>query len=324
MQRTPYNKDVVSNGQWPELAYRDWKPTCETLHLWTQIVGKIRLAQTPWQIHSWHATLYVTARGLTTSPIPYETSAFQIDFDFVEHVLVIRTSSGAARTLPLQAESVAAFHSRLFHALGDLGLHVAISGRPNEVSNPIPFAEDHVHEAYDPEYVRRFHRVLLAADRALKEFKTSFLGKSSPVHFFWGSFDLAVTRFSGRPAPRHPGGIPNLPDDVTREAYSHEVSSAGFWPGGGPTDYAAFYSYAYPAPAGFDAACVRPAEAFYGASAGEFLLPYEAMRTSSDPDAALHEFLQSTYDAAADAGRWDRAALECARGVPRVPRAATH
>lgn len=324
MQRTPYNNDAVSNGQWPELAYRDWQPTCETLHLWTQIVGKIRLAQTSWQIHSWHATLYVTARGLTTSPIPYETSAFQIDFDFVEHVLIIRTSSGAARTLPLQAESVAAFHFRLFHALGDLGLHVAISGRPNEVSNPIPFAEDHVHEAYDPEYVRRFHRVLLAADRALKEFKTSFLGKSSPVHFFWGSFDLAVTRFSGRAAPRHPGGIPNLPDEVTREAYSHEVSSAGFWPGGGPTDYAAFYSYAYPAPTGFDAACVRPAEAFYAASAGEFLLPYEAMRTSSAPDAALHEFLQSTYDAAADAGRWDRAALDCARGVPRVPRAATH
>ena len=239
----------------------------------------------------------------------------------MEHALVIRTDDGAPRTLPLQAESVAAFHSRLFRALGELGLHVTINGRPNEVPVPIPFEEDHVHAAYDPDYVRRFHRVLLAADRAFKDFKTSFLGKSSPVHFFWGSFDLAVTRFSGRRAPPHPGGIPNLPDDVTREAYSHEVSSAGFWPGGGPTDYAAFYSYAYPAPAGFDAARVRPPEAFYASSIGEFLLPYEAMRTSADPDVALREFLQSTYDAAADAGQWNRAALECPRGVPRAPRA---
>jgi hypothetical protein len=265
--------------------------------------------------------LYVTARGLTTSPIPYGTRSFQIDFDFVEHVLLVRTDDRAARTLPLQAQSVACFHSGLFNALTDLGLHVNINGRPNEVPDPIPFAEDDVHAAYDPDYVQRFHRVLLAADRAFKEFKTSFLGKSSPVHFFWGSFDLAVTRFSGRPAPPHPGGITNLPDDVTREAYSHEVSSAGFWPGGGPTDYAAFYSYAYPMPPGLEVAPVRPADAFYAASAGEFLLPYEAMRTSRDPDSALREFLQSTYDAAADAGRWDRAALECARGVPRLPRA---
>lgn len=321
MERTASNTDLASSETWPALVYRDWRPTCETLHLWTQIVGKIRLAQTPWQTHSWHATLYVTARGLTTSPIPYGARSFQIDFDLVEHALVIRADGGAPRMLPLQAESVARFHSRLFHALDDLGLNVKINGRPNEVPNPIPFVEDDVHAAYDADYVRRFHRVLLAADRALKHFKTSFLGKSSPVHFFWGSFDLAVTRFSGRPAPPHPGGIPNLPDAVTREAYSHEVSSAGFWPGGGPTDYAAFYSYAYPAPPGFGAARVRPAEAFYAASAGEFLLPYEAMRTSADPDAALREFLQSTYDAAADAAGWDRAALECPRGAPRVPRA---
>jgi hypothetical protein len=321
MERTASKPDAASSATWPALVFRDWQPTCETLHLWTQIVGKIRLAQTPWQNHSWHTTLYVTPRGLTTSPIPYGARSFQIDFDFVEHALVIRMDDGAPRTLPLQAESVAAFHSRLFGVLGDLGLHVTINGRPNEVPNPIPFAEDHVHAAYDRDYVWRFHRVLLAADRALKDFKTSFLGKSSPVHFFWGSFDLAVTRFSGRPAPPHPGGVPNLPDDVTREAYSHEVSSAGFWPGGGPTDYAAFYSYAYPAPAGFDAARVRPAQAFYAASAGEFLLPYEAMRTSADPDAALAEFLKSTYDAAADAGQWHRTALECPRGVPRAPRA---
>ena len=306
---------------WPTLPYRDWQPTCETLHLWTQIVGKIRLVQTPWHIHSWHATLYLTVRGLTTSPIPYGQRLFQIDFDFVDHKLVVSTGDGASRELRLQAEPVAEFHARLFRALAELDLHVTINGRPNEVPNPIPFAEDRVHAAYEPEHVRRFHRVLLSADRVLKEFRTSFLGKVSPVHFFWGSFDLAVTRFSGRRAPLHPGGIPSLPDDITREAYSHEVSSAGFWPGGGLTDYAAFYSYAYPAPPGFDAATVGPADAFFSREAGEFLLPYEAMRTSADPDGALREFLHTTYVAAADAAGWDRAALECPRGRPGVPRA---
>jgi hypothetical protein len=305
---------------WPELDYHAWRDTCQTLHLWTQIVGKIRLAQTPWQIHSWHATLYVTARGLMTSPIPYGRRSFEIDFDFVEHSLVVRTNEGETRTLPLEKQSVADFHRRLFDALASLDLHVKIHGRPNEVADPIPFADDRVHDSYDRDYVERFHRVLLAADRALDEHKNSFLGKTSPVHFFWGSFDLAVTRFSGRPAPPHPGGIPNLPDAVTREAYSHEVSSAGFWPGGGPTDYAAFYSYAYPAPPGYAAAAVRPAGAFFHGAAGEFLLPYETMRNSSDPDRALREFLESTYEAAADAGGWDRAALECPRGIPRVPR----
>jgi hypothetical protein len=312
---------VLQADAWPELNYRDWRATCETLHLWTQIVGKIRLAQTPWQIHSWHATLYVTARGLTTSPIPYGHRSFQIDFDFVEHALIVRTDNGATHVLPLYAHSVAEFQARLFEALASLDLRITIRGRPNEIPNAIPFAKDHVHAAYDPDYVRRFLRVLLAADRALKEFKNSFLGKTSPVHFFWGSFDLAVTRFSGRLAPPHPGGIPNLPDAVTREAYSHEVSSAGFWPGGGPTDYAAFYSYAYPAPPGFHAISVRPAAAFFDAGAGEFLLPYDAVRTSPDPDAALREFLESTYDAAADTGGWNRAALDCPRGIPRVPRA---
>lgn len=321
MQPTPPSGREPLPDAWPALEYRDWRATCETLHLWTQIVGKVRLAQTSWQIHSWHATLYVTARGLTTSPIPYGGRSFQIDFDFVEHALMLRTDAGATRALPLEPQSVAEFHARLFDALAELGLRVRISGRPNEVANPIPFAEDRVHASYDPYYASRFHRVLLSADQALKEFRTSFLGKTSPVHFFWGSFDLAVTRFSGRPAPPHPGGIPNLPDAVTREAYSHEVSSAGFWPGGGPTDYAAFYSYAYPAPPGYETAGVLPRGAFYDRAAGEFLLPYEAMRTSADPAAALREFLESTYAAAADAGGWDRAALECARGVPRVPRA---
>jgi hypothetical protein len=306
---------------WPELDYRRWRATCETLHLWTQIVGKVRVALTPWQIHSWHATLYVTARGLTTSPISYGARSFQIDFDFVEHALTVRTDDGATRTVPLSAQSVAQFHARLFDTLASLDLHVKIHGRPNEIADPIPFAQDHVHAAYDPQYARRFLQVLLAAHRGLNEFKNTFLGKTSPVHFFWGSFDLAVTRFSGRPAPPHSGGIPNLPDAITREAYSHEVSSAGFWPGGGPTDYAAFYSYAYPTPPGFAAARVRPAAAFYDARAGEFLLPYEAVRTSPDPDAALREFLESTYQAAADAGGWDRAALDCPRGSPRIPRA---
>jgi hypothetical protein len=305
---------------WPALDYRDWRATCETLHLWTQIVGKVRLAQTPWQIHSWHATLYVTARGLTTSPIPYDGRSFQIDFDFVEHALLLRTDAGATRVLALEPQSVADFHARLFDALASLGIHVRINGRPNEVANPLPFAEDHEHASYDAVYARRFHRVLVSTDHAFKEFRTSFLGKTSPVHFFWGSFDLAVTRFSGRPAPPHPGGIPNLPDAVTREAYSHEVSSAGFWPGGGPTDYAAFYSYAHPAPPGYATATVLPRGAFYDAAAGEFLLPYDAMRTSPHPEAALREFLESTYAAAANTGGWDRAALECARGVARVPR----
>jgi hypothetical protein len=265
--------------------------------------------------------LYVTARGLTTSPIPYDGRSFQIDFDFVEHALEVRTDAGVTRTLPLEPQPVAEFHARLFNALADLGIHVRISGRPNEVADAVPFAQDFAHASYDPVYVRRFHRVLLSAAQCFQDFRTSFLGKASPVHFFWGSFDLAVTRFSGRPAPPHPGGIPNLPDAVTREAYSHEVSSAGFWPGGGPTDYAAFYSYAYPAPAGYESAPVLPASAFFDKGAGEFLLPYEAVRTSPNPETALREFLESTYAAAADAGAWDRAALDCAPGRPRVPRA---
>jgi hypothetical protein len=308
-------------GPWPDLPYPAWRETCTTLHLWTQVVGKIRLSRTPWLNHSWHAVLYVTARGLTTSPIPYGERAFQIDFDFIDHALRVDTSDGPQRRMPLRARSVADFHAAVMAALAGLGIRVEIDEKPNEVPDPIRFSEDRVHTAYDPEYAHRFWRVLLQADRVFKAFRTGFLGKASPVHFFWGSFDLAVTRFSGRRAPPHPGGVPNLADAVTREAYSHEVSSAGFWPGGGAIEYPAFYSYAYPMPEGFRAAPVRPEATFFSQDLGEFVLPYDAVRTAAAPDTALLEFLQSTYDAAADTGRWDRAALECAPGRAGVPRA---
>jgi hypothetical protein len=305
---------------WPELPYAAWRDSYETLHLWTQIVGKIRLAKTPWQNHSWHVALYVTSRGLTTSPIPDGMRTFQIDFDFVDHLLLISTSDGAQHRLPLGAQSVASFYAAVMAALAELGIDVTIDQMPNELPQPIRFSEDDQHAAYDRDAVQRFWRVLVQVDRVFKQFRTGFLGKSSPVHFFWGSFDFAVTRFSGRLAPRHPGGVPHLADDVAREAYSHEVSSAGFWPGGGAIDYPAFYSYAYPAPNGFAAAVVRPDAAFFSKELGEFVLPYEAVRTAAAPDAALLEFLQSTYEAAADAAKWDRAALECAMGQPGKPR----
>jgi len=306
---------------WPELPIAAWQDTCATLQLWTQIVGKIRLAQTPWLNHSWQAALYVTVRGLTTSPIPCGARAFQIDFDFVDHVLWVRTSEGQFRQIMLAPIPVAEFYLMLFAALGELGLGVRINPMPSEIADCIPFDEDRTHAAYDPEYAHRFWRVLLSAHRVLSRFRTGFLGKASPVHFFWGSFDLAVTRFSGRRAPPHPGGVPHLPDAVAREAYSHEVSSAGFWPGGGgPVDEAAFYSYAYPAPEGFASAVVRPASASFCRELGEFILPYEAVRRAADPERELMEFLQSTYEAAADLGRWDRAALDCSLGEPGVPR----
>jgi hypothetical protein len=307
--------------KWPELSAAAWKDTRETLHLWTQLVGKIRLAQTPWLNHSWHVTLYVTARGLTTLPIPHEAGPFQIDFDLLDHVLWIRTSTGHFRQIMLAPKPVAAFCAELFAALAELGLNIRISMMPCEIAEAIPFDRDRTHASYDREYAARFARALLSANEALARFRTGFVGKASPVHFFWGSFDLAVTRFSGRRAPPHPGGVPHLPDSVAREAYSHEVSSAGFWPGGGgPFEEAAFYSYAYPAPPGFAAAAVHPAQAFFSPALGEFILPYEAVRTAPDPDAALMAFLQSTYDAAADLGKWDRAALECPLGVPMRPR----
>jgi hypothetical protein len=308
------------HGPWPELPYAPWRKTCETLQLWTQIVGKIRLVRTPWLNHSWHVTLYVTARGLTTSPIPDGARSFQIDFDFIDQALRISTSDGQQRQLPLVAQSVAAFYAAVMTALAELGIDLTIDDQPNELRDPIRFGEDHVHAAYDPEAAHRFWQVLRQTDRVFSQFRTGFLGKSSPVHFFWGSFDLAVTRFSGRSAPRHPGGVPNLPDTVAQEAYSHEVSSAGFWPGGGAIDYPAFYCYAYPEPAGFRAARVKPDAAFFSEALGEFILPYDAVRTAADPDATLLDFLQTTYEAAADAAKWERAALECALGQPRLPR----
>jgi hypothetical protein len=307
--------------RWPELPYAAWKDTRDTLHLWTQVAGKIRLALTPWQNHSWHVALYVTVRGLTTSPIPWRDGSFQIDFDFIDHVLWVRTAGGHFRQIMLKPMSVAEFYEALMIALRELGIDVRIKTMPNEIADCIPFEQDTRHATYDADYANRFWRVLLATQDVFARFRTGFLGKTSPAHFFWGSFDLAVTRFSGRLAPRHPGGVPHLPNSVAQEAYSHEVSSAGFWPGGGgPIDYAAFYSYAYPAPAGFAAAKVTPPQAFFSKELGEFLLPYDAVRTAPDPDAALMKFLQSTYDAAANLAKWDRKALECGLGEPGKPR----
>jgi Family of unknown function (DUF5996) len=302
--------------RWPALPLEAWSDTCATLHMWTQIVGKIRLAQTTWTNHSWHVTLYLTANGLTTSPIPYGARTFEIAFDFIAHELRILTGDGGRGRVPLEPQSVATFYRRLMEALSALGLRVAIYAKPNEVAEAIPFAEDEVHRSYDPEYANRFWRVLMQTDRVLKRFRARFIGKCSPVHFFWGAPDLAVTRFSGRTAPEHPGGIPNLPDRVAREAYSHEVSSVGFWAGGGPIAYPAFYAYAYPEPSGFPAAPVSPAGAFYSTDLKEFILPYDVVRTADSPDDALLAFAQSTYEAAANLAHWDRGALERKEGPP--------
>jgi hypothetical protein len=305
---------------WPELPVAAWRETYATLHLWTQIVGKIRLSRAPWLNHSWHVVLYVTARGLTTSPIPDGTRTFQIDFDFIDHLLRISRSDGATRQFALAGQSVASFYASVMAALGELGIHLAIDEMPNELPEPIRFSQDKLHASYDPDAVRRFFQILVNVDRVFSQFRTGFLGKASPVHFFWGSFDLAVTRFSGRRAPRHPGGVPYLSDEVACEAYSHEVSSAGFWPGSGAIDYPAFYSYAYPEPAGFRTAPVRPDTAFFSEALGEFVLPYDAVRTAAQPDQALLEFLQSTYEATANCAKWDRDALECALGQSGVVR----
>ena len=284
-------------------------------------MGKIRLSLTPWLNHSWQVPLYVSVRGLTTSPIPIGYESLEIEFDFIAHSLLLRTSRGEERSFPLQPESVADFYKRTFQLLRELDIDVAIHTTPNELANPIPFPEDTRHASFDADAAHRFWRVLLQADRVFKHFRTGFLGKASPIHFFWGSFDLAVTRYSGRPAPLHAGGIPGLPDAVTREAYSHEESSVGFWPGTDAFPQAAFYSYAYPEPPTFRDATVKPGEAAFDKSFGEFMLPYEAVRSSASPDDTLLEFLQSTYAAAADRGRWDRAALECSLGVPGQVRA---
>jgi hypothetical protein len=304
---------------WPALSYRDWRDTAATLQLWTQIVGKVRLALSPWLNHGWHVPLYVNARGLGTSPIHAARRIFEIDFDLVEHRLLLRTPQARERGFALEPMSVASFYRRCMAELDAAGIRVTIDVRPNEVPDPIRFPDDDVHASYDAAAVNAFWRALVQVDRVFRLFRTSFLGKASPVHFFWGSFDLAVTRFSGRTAPLHPGGIPGLPDAVTREAYSHEVSSAGFWPGNEQHPDAAFFSYAYPTPQGFAEAQVEPAAAFWSPALGEWLLPYEAVRTAADPDHALLRFLQTTYRAAADLGDWDRG-LECAIGVPRRPR----
>jgi hypothetical protein len=314
------NRTNSQNASWPELPYEAWKDTRDTLHLWTQIVGKVRLALTPWLNHSWHVPLYVTARGLITSPIPYAEGTFEIEFDLNGHLLRIMTGDGRERRIPLQPRGVAEFYELVMWDLDHLKIPVEITGLPSEIPGAIPFSQDSVHSAYDPAYAHRFWRALVQVDRNFKQFRTGFIGKASPVHFFWGSFDLAVTRFSGRKAPPHPGGAPGLSDAVMREAYSHEVSSAGFWPGGSGIGYAAFYSYAYPVPDGFKSCAVKPDAAFFHEGLGEFILPYDAVRTAADPDATLLAFLQSTYDAAANLARWDRAALECTPGIPGVPR----
>ena len=305
---------------WPQLSFATLQPTAETLQLWTQIVGKVRLACMPWLNHSWHVTLHVSARGLTTGLITYNDVGFEMEFDFISGALRIRTSDGGEASIPLQAGAVADFHAAVLAGLAGLGLDIKIDGTPNEIADPTPFAQDTRFRPYDPDVARAFWRALVQIDRVFTRFRTRFLGKCSPVHFFWGSFDLAVTRFSGRRAPLHPGGVPNLPDRVAREAYSHEVSSAGFWPGGGTVLEPCFYAYAYPAPDGFSAAPVSPAGARFDAATGEFLLPYAQVRAAPDPDAALTAFLQSTYEAAADLAHWDRAALECGEGQPGVVR----
>ncbi|HYP00064.1 MAG TPA: DUF5996 family protein [Pyrinomonadaceae bacterium] len=290
---------------WPSLPLDEWRDTYATLHMWTQIVGKIRLVQSPRVNHWWQVPLYVSARGLTTTAIPHGTRNFEIEFDFIEHQLVIRTSDGETRTLRLAPRAVADFYRELMATLGALGLEVKIRAIPDEVPNPIPFAEDYEHASYDAEYVNRLWRILTQSDRVLKEFRSRFTGKVSPVHFFWGSFDLAVTRFSGRRAPDRAGA-----DSINREAYSHEVISHGFWPGSGNIQMPAFYSYTTPEPAGLPEAAIRPAGAFYNPPTGGFILPYDDVRQAAAPALVWMEFLQSTYEAGANLAKWDRAALE--------------
>jgi hypothetical protein len=306
---------IQGDGVWPELPYRAWQGTAATLQLWTQIAGKIRLALTPWTNHSWHVPLYVTVRGLSTSPIPAEYEMLEIEFDFIKHQLVARMSDGREGPIALEPQSVAEFYQRMMALMAQLGVKVHVNEIPNELPNPIAFSQDQLHRSYDADAAHRFWRILIQADRVLKLFRSGYLGKASPVHFFWGSFDLAVTRFSGRRAPLHPGGVPHLPDAVAREAYSHEVSSAGFWPGNDVFPQAAFYSYAYPEPPGFRDSAVTSG-AYFDKNLGEFILPYDVVRSAADPDAVLLDFLASTYTAAANAGHWDRAALECEMGAP--------
>lgn len=301
--------NAVAEASWPPLPLAEWEDTLGGLHRWMQAVGKLRLACTPWTNHSWHVTLPLTARGVTTGPLPCGGRFFQVDFDFLAHKLLVQTSDGRTGSMPLQAQSVAAFHAGLLRQLEALELPVRIAPLPCEIADALPFDQDHLPRAYDGQAAQRFWRILLQADRVLRIFRARFVGKCSPVHFFWGSMDLAVTRFSGRRAPPHPGGIPRLADWIAREAYSHEVSSCGFWAGPGLGE-PAFYAYAYPQPAGFAQWKVQPQGAYYSEALGEFVLPYEVVRHADDPDATVLAFLQSTYEAAAELGKWDRAALE--------------
>ena len=309
----------MADRDWPELSEARDGPTIATLHLFSQIAGKVAVALLPWRNHGWHATLRLHPRGLRTEPLHGPGGTFELGFDLVDHVFTLSDGAGERR-LALEGMSVADFYGETMRLLAESGHPVGIHHAPNEVEPAVPFREDRAPRVYDRDSASRLLGALLQADRVLRQFRSSFLGKASPVHFFWGSFDLAVTRFSGRPAPLHPGGVPNLPDDVTREAYSHEVSSAGFWPGGANGGSPIFYSYAYPSPEGFAQARVAPEAARWDTDLGEFVLDYEAVRTATDPDAAVLAFLQSTYDAAADLAEWDRTALDCAPGVPAVPR----
>lgn len=310
----PYSRLHMENlsrndARWPTLDYSHWKDTLETLQRWVQIVGKIKLSKTPWVNHSWHATLYVTERGLTTSTIHDQEFSFSIEFDFIEHALAIRASNGSQIQLPLISESVSHFYSQCKSSLKRMGASFHIASQPNELFDTLSLKHDEIHQTYDPDAAHRFWQVLLRCDRLMKNFRSRFTGKVSPVHFFWGSFDLAVTRFSGRVAPEHPGGVPHLPDLVTREAYSHEVSSCGFWPGNALYPHAAFYSYSYPKPASFENATVPP-EAFYHSGLKEFLLPYDLVRKAHLSDNLVLDFFERTYQAAADLGNWDRNSLE--------------
>lgn len=302
-----FRKQTISDRPdcWPPLPLEAWRDTCATLHMWTQIVGKVRLALTPKVNHWWNVPLYVSSRGLTTSPMPYGERVFEIEFDFVDHKLCLRLSNGVNREIPLAPCSVADFYRDFMALLDSVGIQVEIWKMPVEIPDPIAFDQDHEHASYDREYAHRFWRVLVSADEVLKEFRSRFIGKSSPVHFFWGSFDLAVTRFSGRRAPERAGA-----DSITREAYSHEVISAGFWPGGGEVKDAAFYCYAAPEPPGFAQQPIRPQAAFYHTNLKEFILMYDAVRNTASPAAAVLEFCQSTYEAGANLGKWDRQALE--------------
>ena len=299
-----------TRDDWPELPWDAWSDTAATLHLWTQVIGKIRLVQTPWINHSWHVPLYLTSRGLTTSPVAFGGKTAELGFDLFDHQLLIQTGDGRQRQVSLHDKSVADFYHAVLENLAQLGLPSDIYRVPSEIADAIPFDEDHDHRHYDPEYASRFLRVLLQIHRVFTEFRAGFTGKVSPVHFFWGSFDLAVTRFTGGRAPTHPGGVPNFPDWVAAEAYSHEVSSAGFWPGGGGVDFPAFYSYAYPAPEGFSAQSIGPDDAYWSAELGEYVLPYDSVRQADSPDDYLLGFLDATYALAADAGGWSRAELE--------------